>query len=377
MNQQISRMNFIPLTHILLTCTITTILTALAIFQNQMIWIIPLYLCAISFCLIKKQYLQIAILFLCSLFSVQIYFKIQNTKTIFQANKNFLNVDCIVKAIIVQKQTNCLDKEQTTIILKTSNIYNEHAGTIHESKKIVCTLTARRALKFFEGQSITIYKAILQQPNSDSEYQKYLIKEGIWATTFITSEKILINNYKDRSLFAKVSDQFCALLHTNTINLFNPLFLGKREKSIESVTIQHQSLYWGIAHHMARSGIHLVTLFGLFMALFHYIRIQHFYRYIIGAALMLIYFEMSIPSISFLRALCMIMLQIISKINKFQYSSVHALTLTTLLIITYNPWYILFLDFQLSFGITAVIIWLFQAKWSKTVAFQPKTLIPS
>ena len=238
-------------------------------------------------------------------------------------------------------------------------------------------MTAKRAEKFCEGQTLTIFKAILQQPETDCDYHTYLLKEGIWATTFITSQKILISNYHNRSWFAQCSSKFCALLQKSTINLFNPLFLGKREKSIDSISIQHQSLYWGIAHHMARSGIHLVTLFGLFMALFHYARIKHFYRYIIGAALMLVYFEISISSISFLRALCMIMLQIISKIHKFQYSSVHALTLTTLFMVAYNPWYILFLDFQLSFGITAVIIWLFQAKWAKTVAFPSKTLIPS
>lgn len=377
MTQQTLRTNFIPFTHILLACTTTSILTALAIFYHQMVCIIPLYVIATGLCLINKKYTHLAILFLCSLFSAQIYFKIQATKKIFQAHQEFLNTACIVKATILQKQTNLLDKDQTTLILKTSSIYNEHAGTMHEPKKIVCIMTAKRALKLCEGQTLTIYKTILQQPNADSDYQTYLIKEGIWATTFITSQRILINNYCNKSLFAKSSAQFCNLLHASTINLFNPLFLGKREKSIDSITIQHQSLYWGIAHHMARSGIHLVTLFGLFMALFHYMRIQHFYRYIIGALLMLIYFEISISSISFLRALCMIMLQIISKIHKFQYSSVHALTLTTLFMIAHNPWYILFLDFQLSFGITAVIIWLFQVKWAKTVAFQPKTLIPS
>lgn len=374
---QISHKNFIPVTYILLACTITTIATAFALFQNQIMLIIAFYVISASLCLVFKKYLHLTILFLCLLFSAQIYFKIQKTKKTFQAHQEFLNVACIIKATILQKQTNLLDKDQTTLILQTSNIYNEGAGTVHEPKKIVCIIAARRALKFCEGQTLTIYKAILQQPHPESDYQTYLIKEGIWATTFITSQKIVINNYSNKSLFAKSSAEFCALLHAKTINLFNPLFLGKREKSIDSVTIQHQSLYWGIAHHMARSGIHLVTLFGLFMALFHYMRIQHFYRYIIGAALMLIYFEISISSISFLRALCMIMLQIISKIHKFQYSSVHALTLTTLLMIAHNPWYILFLDFQLSFGITAVIIWLFQVKWAKTVAFQPKTLIPS
>ena len=377
MMQQITRFSFIPLPHILLICTSTTILTALALFHHQIMCIISFYIISAGVCLSFKKYLHLAILFLCLLFSIQVYVKIQNTQQAFHAHQEFLGTPCIIKATILQKQTNLLDKDQTTFLLQTSSIHHQAAGTVCEPKKIVCMMTAKRAEKFCEGQTLTIFKAILQQPETDCDYHTYLLKEGIWATTFITSQKILISNYHNRSWFAQCSSKFCALLQKSTINLFNPLFLGKREKSIDSISIQHQSLYWGIAHHMARSGIHLVTLFGLFMALFHYARIKHFYRYIIGAALMLVYFEISISSISFLRALCMIMLQIISKIHKFQYSSVHALTLTTLFMVAYNPWYILFLDFQLSFGITAVIIWLFQAKWAKTVAFPSKTLIPS
>lgn len=377
MAQHPTKFQFIPITHALLICTIATILSAIAIFQNQIICIPIAYTIATAACLITRKYTHLFVLTLCSLFSLQVYLKIENTKQAFHQHQEFLQVPCIIKATILQKQTNQLDKDQTTLLLQTMSIYHETSGTLRDSKTIACLMPAKRAQKFHEGQTITIFKAILQQPQTDCDYQTYMIKEGIWATTFITSQNIALSNFKNKSWFAQANFKFRTLLKTATINLFNPLFLGKREKSIESITIQHQSLYWGIAHHMARSGIHLVTLFGLFMAFFHYARIKHFYRYIFGAALMFMYFEISIASISFLRALCMITLQIISKIHKFQYSSIHALTLTTLCMITYNPWYILFLDFQLSFGITAVIIWLFQTKWAKTVAFQPKILIPS
>ncbi len=377
MNPTTSRFHFIPITHILFICAITTILTAFAIFQNQTNLILLSYACAITLFITIKKYAHLLISILCLLFSTQIYFKIHHSKKQFEQHQEFLKKPCIVQAKILQKQTNFLDKNQTTLTLETTKIYHETAGLLRTPKKITCIAPAKRTEKLHEGQIITIFKAILEQPISSNEYQKYMIKEGVWATTFLTFQKISINNFLNRSWFEQCNSKFCTLLHATTINLFNPLFLGKREKSIETILIQHQSLYWGIAHHMARSGIHLVTLFGLFMALFHYARIKHFYRYIIGALLMFAYFEISITSVSFLRALCMIMLQMISKIHKFQYSSIHALTLTTIFMVSCNPWLILFLDFQLSFGITAVIIWLFHAKWAKTVAFQPQNLIPS
>jgi ComEC/Rec2-related protein len=371
------RFTFIPLTHILLACTIATILTACALFHQAAVCIIISYVIIASFLVFKKKHTHLLVLLICALFSAQVYFKIQNTLQTFHEHQEFLHTPCIVKATILQKQTAQLDKDQTTLLMQTSSIFNQTAGTLKTPKKITLLMNAKRAQKFFEGQTLTIFKAILEQPKPGLDYQTYMIKEGIWATAYITTQNISITNWSNRSWFFECSTIFSTLLHASTISLFNPLFLGKREKSIDSINIQHQSLYWGIAHHMARSGIHLVTLFGLFMALFHYARIKHLYRYLICAVLMIGYFEISVPSISFLRALCMIMIQIIGKINKFQYSSVHALTLTTLFMVAYNPWYVLFLDFQLSFGITAVIIWLFQAKWSKTIAFIPKTLIPS
>lgn len=335
------------------------------------------YFITLSYVAISKKYTFLVILLTCALFSIQVHFKIQHSLHNFYEHQEFLNTPCIVKAVILQKQMSQLDKNQTSLLIQTFNIYNQKCGNLKKIKKILLLMPAKRAQKFFEGQTLTIFNTILEQPKPDSDYQTYMIKEDIWATAYLTSQNVYINNWSQRSWFVQCSTIFSALLHAKTVNLFNPLFLGKREKSIDNLNIQHQSLYWGIAHHMARSGIHLVTLFGLFMTLFHYARIRHVYRYVICTVLMLVYFEISIPSISFLRALCMIILQMLSKIHKFQYSSVHALTLTTLFLVSYNPWYILFLDFQLSFGMTAVIIWLFHAKWTKTVAFVPKTLIPS
>ncbi|OGB85881.1 hypothetical protein A3J41_00610 [candidate division TM6 bacterium RIFCSPHIGHO2_12_FULL_38_8] len=372
-----NRFDFIPLTHILLACTITTILSAVAIFHNLVLILTILYGATILFFMFKKKYTQCFIWLICALFSTQAYLTVQRDLKKFQEHASFLQTPCIVKGVILQKQASDLHKEQTTLLLQTFNIYNKAAGVIKASKKIVLLMPSKRAQKFLEGQTLTIFKAMLSQPKPDEEYRTYLIKEGIWATAFITSERIFINNGDNRSWFAQSSTLFAQFLHRSTINLFNPLFLGKREKTITNLSIQHQSLYWGIVHHMARSGIHLVTLFGLFMGLFHYARIKHFYRYLICGILMFGYLEISIPSLSFLRALSMIMIQIIGKMHKFQYSSVHALTLTTLFTVSYNPWCILFLDFQLSFGITAVIIWLFQRKWAKTVAFAPKIIIPS
>ena len=226
-------------------------------------------------------------------------------------------------------------------------------------------MPTKRAQSLKEGQTIAIYNLRLSQPEHGCAYESYLIKENIWATAFIASNRIAIKQYATLPLHKKCFNLFTSHLNKSTASLYNPLFLGKREKNLCTISIQHNSMYWGIAHHMARSGIHLVTIFGLLMTFLHYLRVRPSYRYFLGTILSIGYFEITFPSISFIRALFMILFQMFSKMNKFTYSSIHALTLTTLIIIMHNPLQILFLDFQLSFGVTYIIIWLFRAKYAK------------
>ena len=126
---------------------------------------------------------------------------------------------------------------------------------------------------------------------------------------------------------------------------------------------------------MARSGAHLAILFGLIMLILHYSQFAYIYRYILCIFLLSGYAIISQSSISFLRALFMILMHIVSKIFKKIPSSLHTLTVTTLATLFYNPMQLFFLDFQLSFGITYIIVWLFNIKNSKTIAFYRRRLV--
>lgn len=369
-------LNQIPITHTLLACATSSILTSLALFYNLGFIVFYSYIAVIISSVYQKKLHRLFTVGMCILFSMQIFLKIEQLNHAYNADQIFLNCPATLYARILQKQLSQLNKAQTTLTVESLKIEKSDGLTLTKSAKILLQLPLKRSTSLHEGQIIKVNNICLQQPEPSAAYTTYLIKEGVWATAFITKQKISILQETYQGYYTLTS-RIMQLLNNSITNLFNPLFLGKREKTISTLEIQHQSLYWGIAHHMARSGIHLVSLFGLFMALFHYARVKHFYRYIICTILMIGYLEISIPTVSFLRSICMILFQMISKINKFQYSSIHALTLTTLMMLLHNPYYILFLDFQLSFGITAIIIWLFHAKWSKTVAFELKTHVPS
>jgi len=358
-------------------CVATSIATSIILLTHNWLLLLPIIFFLGYLVCTKETKLYRKTLCLCACAATLIFMRIKQQQKNFVSDQNFLNKPLIVRGFIQQIQTNTLDKPTTTILLQTTNVYNQDTGAMLTSKLLSIQIPHKRALTLKTGQKIVFYKMHLQQPELSNPYSTYLIKEGIWATAYITSERFFIYKKHKPRWYQSALEYLTHYFDSATAHLYNPLFLGKKEHDHQAITIQHQSLYWGIAHHMARSGIHLVTLLGLCIAIFHYARIRSRVRFGIYIMLAIGYWLITIPSVSFLRSLCMILLQIFSKIHGYQYSGVHAFTLTTLLVIQYNPLHILFLDFQLSFGITAVIIWLFHAKWTKTVAFLPSSLAPS
>tara|TARA_Y100000588_G_scaffold382376_1_gene469727 strand:+ start:3035 stop:3970 length:936 start_codon:yes stop_codon:yes gene_type:complete len=303
------------------------------------------------------------------LFSFIVTIRINQKFFDYNTHQELLNKTTTISGIIKEISHNTLTKKQTTLLVQLNNIKN-HKQNILSNKYIYVFCPTSNTQEIQEDQKITLYNITLRQPPAYSNYQLYLLKENVWATTHCKQNAIYIETSNTVSFKQSIKNIISSSLETLSSNLFAPLFFGKKEKSIEGITIQHQSVYWGIAHHMARSGAHLAILFSLVMLLLHYTQMWYVTRYVICMLLLLGYASISQSSISFIRALIMILLHIICKVSLQMPSSLHILTLTTLVTIIYNPMQIFFLDFQLSFGITYIIIWLFTLKQSQTIAFQ-------
>ncbi|MBI2344778.1 ComEC/Rec2 family competence protein [Candidatus Dependentiae bacterium] len=358
----------IPLTRIFLICSIYSIISSFLILHK--LFIISITLSCIIFILSFLYCRNILFGTICIISSFFIFLRIQQKEFCHNSNIDFLNKEVIAKGTIQSIQHNLQDKKTTTILLKDLIVYNKELGSLSINKTILLQLPYKRSKRLELGRCIKFFKIKLTQPLPESPYHTYLIKENIWATSYISSENFYILKKSYITWYQQYFVQLSNYFESKTSHLYNPLFLGKKEKDPLSLSIQHQSLYWGIAHHMARSGIHLITILGLFVAIFHYLRLFHRYRFFIYGILVLLYAYISITSISFIRSLLMILFQMFAKFNGFIYSSIHAFLLTTTIVVFYNPFCVLFLDFQLSFGITAVIIWLFYIKWHKIIAFQ-------
>ncbi len=198
---------------------------------------------------------------------------------------------------------------------------------------------------------------------TNSSYEKYLFKEGI--VTAIYSDRFIYRRVARpllsprRWCVQKRERMMKHLLHKMSPKagaLFSTLFMGGKAPT------HHQELrrifsYWGIVHFLARSGLHVMVLMGVWRTFLVYLCIPWILSQIILLLILGFYYLLSWSSISFIRAciawLCYQCFIYIGRTPRI----LHILALTTLIVLLNNPYQLFFLDFQLSFGLTCALAW--------------------
>lgn len=294
-------------------------------------------------------------------------------RDLYFANSQLLEKNCNVTGVVQEILPRLDEQEQICILMHISNI--EIREKQHKvDKKIYLFLPFYTKLWIKPHQKILLKNIILKHPDSTS-YQDYLIRENIWA---VAHQKWLsYTTLKKPSLFMQQIDELCAMpLHaTNhavsqlTHSLYLSIFCGKKIKSETTTKMKELFQYWGISHHLARSGLHLIILIGLLLFLLSFIPCAASKKQWAVVVILCFYYAMTYPSVAFMRAFYMYLFYTLCKQLYVPNNPVHILLLTTLLILTTNPHHLFFLDFQLSFSITLLILWFCQiTQNSKTIA---------
>ena len=209
------------------------------------------------------------------------------------------------------------------------------------------------------GDTITINDVTFKKPNND-EFVRYLLKQGVSATLFITAKEINCTHRPERSIrrwvHSKRKKLYWSMMRSLTRTsraLASALFFGNRSDDKRTCDkVSHYFKQWGIAHYFARSGLHLV-LFVIFLQwLISLLPMNLLIKEVLLLLLVFIYFLMSWASLSFMRALTTLFVYKAHVINKRAFSSVSAIICIAFFALLYNPHYLFFLDFQLSFFLT-------------------------
>lgn len=212
------------------------------------------------------------------------------------------------------------------------------------------------------GDEIAFRKIIFKKQKNRS-YEQYLFKEGIVGCIY--AERLIHKRiYRPQLSIRRWCSQkreelkmrIFQKLSPRTASLFSTLFLGGK------ATKHHHELRtsfscWGIVHYLARSGLHVMVLIGAWSFLLSFVRIPWVIVQIFLFLLLSVYYLLSWPSISFIRAciawLCYQGFGLRGKSTR----ALHIISLTTLIVLLINPYQLFFLDFQLSFGLTCVLAW--------------------
>ena len=296
----------------------------------------------------------------------------QNRELYF-TNNDYLEKNCNIIATVQEIMPRLDEKEQICIILQLEQIeIDEKKHSIY--KKIYLFLPYYTKIWLKPHQKILLKNISLKHPHSCS-YQEYLIRENVWAVThqkklcYMTVAKPTIYEQQINLIFSlpliATKDTFSELTKT----LYLSIFCGKKIKSATTTHMKKIFQCWGISHHLARSGLHLVILISLLSLLFSFIPCSSSTKELWILSLLFIYYFTTYSSVAFMRAFYMYIFYVICKQFYLPSNSIHILLVTALVVLTYNPHHIFFLDFQLSFTITLLILWFCQSKQNiKTIA---------
>ena len=158
------------------------------------------------------------------------------------------------------------------------------------------------------GDTIVLENVMCNKPSED--YARYLAREYIDATLFIKKEQIkhISRPYFSirRWLYHKKKQCFAALqtkMSPQTFAFFSSLFLGdKKTNKKEMSSIKNNFKTWGISHYLARSGLHMIIFIAVWQLILIFFPLAYLYKELLLIALALIYCVLTIPSISFNRA---------------------------------------------------------------------------
>jgi len=224
--------------------------------------------------------------------------------------------------------------------------------------------------RFDIGDTIIIKDIVIKSPNMPTRsgnpgYEDYLAKENVLCSLFLHSagQCQLIErpsfsiarwlwNIRHKSYFALKKK-----LSSKTFRYVGLIFFGNKQQP-DITELRSTFNLWGLAHFLARAGLHIVFFIFIWTSFFSLFPIPIFAKRFLLILLCFIYNLLSWSSIPFTRALYAFLCIKCGELMYQQTYYLHILSLICLTILLFNPLQLFFLDFQLSFGLTFALIFL-------------------
>jgi len=186
---------------------------------------------------------------------------------------------------------------------------------------------------------------VIHQLFSRSDMTSHLYATGPLATSLLTRFKQWICTMRAR-FYEHVTNRLSPLSKIYVGLMF---FGNKQPESDETRTLFGR---WGLAHFLARSGLHIVIFVLLVSFIFGSVPIHSALKELLLFVICLIYDALSWSTVSFLRAWLIALLVIMRSLLGRHTSYLHLLSLSCIIILAHNPLHLTSLDFQLTYSLT-------------------------
>jgi len=238
---------------------------------------------------------------------------------------------------------------------------------IRENK--ILKIKTKSTINFEIGDTIELENIFFRRV-TNQDFLRYMIKEHLAGYLYMKNLQFRLLKHPKFSIMRFLKNKRNRLLETihkklsaQTFTLVASIFFGKKlldEQIIDQIRTNFKA--WGIVHHLARSGLHLIIFIALLIFILGFLPIPFTIKELLLLLMVLFYCAISWTSLSFLRAIALFVLYKFSSIQKLQTNAIHLISLVAIIILLQNPYHLFFLDFQLSFIFTIAIAWIAKIK---------------
>lgn len=288
------------------------------------------------------------------------------------------NRSLIVSGLVIDQQNQPCGNYATVLILKPVTIVTPDGNTLYTNHK--AKLFFKKATGLLIGNEITV-KKVFCFPEASLELERYAAKEEIALTSLIRHGHYSCLQAGPQNVFQRIRCYFSQLRYTlvehlkskmrpGIFSLFSSLFLGiSPTHDNEFEALKNNFNQWGIAHFLARSGLHVLVMLLVWQWLLKLIPISLHSKTIILLLIIFLCTLLTWSSVSFSRAVITYGIGSFLCLSEMQKNALQIIALTCFIILAQNPLHLFFLNFQLSFGLALALAWISEISIQKKRMF--------
>lgn len=232
----------------------------------------------------------------------------------------------------------------------------------------------KQVFNWMVGDQVLFEDLVLSTPSenaleNNASYGDYLIKEHVIASVFLQKKNyvcvidrpswsvkrwIWLQKYR---ILSSIKEKVSPLAYA----YFALIFLGYKQLE-QNHTLRKVFNLWGLAHFLARAGLHIMLFIWIWQLFLGLLPLPGVVKRGVLFFVCGVYALFSWISIPFFRAYVVFVLGRCATMVDQQINFLHLLTVSCLFVLLFNPMYIFFLDFQLTYALTFVLGWFSQLK---------------